>query len=304
MSDKNTKFFDSGIPLSLTKEMKTSLNPNIEFLKIINLIKNKHLKIERDDLSKIKSSFANELISIKNSARIINIKIKKNFFLINSIIKNQEDEIQLLHQEKKILNHNKIQSNIIYSQKILIDNFKQSIEELKFNLYQLEKKLKESVNSNKNFETNNNKLNNNISLLITANEKLKDTIKKFDSQQTETSLSLVDKNELLSKIKFYQEENIRLSSELNSTQERYEAIKNNFDEVELEKNNIYKQIKELNNSLIKTNVIGTPFLKDIFEEGSINSKVLNEISNTNFQEENKTKEKNKNLEDKIFDIFE
>jgi hypothetical protein len=304
MSDKNTKFFDSGIPLSLTKEMKTSLNPNIEFLKIINLIKNKHLKIERDDLSKIKSSFANELISIKNSARIINIKIKKNFFLINSIIKNQEDEIQLLHQEKKILNHNKIQSNIIYSQKILIDNFKQSIEELKFNLYQLEKKLKESVNSNKNFETNNNKLNNNISLLITANEKLKDTIKKFDSQQTETSLSLVDKNELLSKIKFYQEENIRLSSELNSTQERYEAIKNNFDEVELEKNNIYKQIKELNNSLIKTNVIGTPFLKDIFEEGSINSKVLNEISNNNFQEENKTKEKNKNLEDKIFDIFE
>ena len=304
MSDKNTKFFDSGIPISLTKEMKTSLNPNIEFLKIINLIKNKHLKIERDDLSKIKSSFANELISIKNSARIINIKIKKNFFLINSIIKNQEDEIQLLHQEKKILNHNKIQSNIIYSQKILIDNFKQSIEELKFNLYQLEKKLKESVNSNKNFETNNNKLNNNISLLITANEKLKDTIKKFDSQQTETSLSLVDKNELLSKIKFYQEENIRLSSELNSTQERYEAIKNNFDEVELEKNNIYKQIKELNNSLIKTNVIGTPFLKDIFEEGSINSKVLNEISNNNFQEENKTKEKNKNLEDKIFDIFE
>ena len=123
--------------------MKTSLNPNIEFLKIINLIKNKHLKIERDDLSKIKSSFANELISIKNNKRIINIKIKKNFFLINSIIKNQEDEIQLLHQEKKILNHNKIQSNIIYSQKILIDNFKQSIEELKFNLYQLEKKLKE-----------------------------------------------------------------------------------------------------------------------------------------------------------------
>ena len=55
----------------------------------------------------------------------------------------------------------------------------------------------------------------------------------------------MDKNELLSKIKFYQEENIRLSSELNSTQERYEAIKNNFDEVELEKNNIYKQIKDI-----------------------------------------------------------
>ena len=75
-------------------------------------------------------------------------------------------------------------------------------------------------------------------------------------------------------------------------------------EVELEKNNIYKQIKELNNSLIKTNVIGTPFVKDIVKEDSINSKVLNEISNTNFYEENKAKEKIKNLEDKISDIFE
>ena len=304
MSDKDINLFGKNIPLILTEEADPSLILNNELLKIIHLIKNKPLKIKRDDLFKKKSSPVNELISIKNNTRLINTQIKEKKILINGIIDNHENEIKLLHNEKKLLNHNKIQSNIIYNQKILIDNYKQNTETLKFNLNQLDKKLTESINSNKNFETNNNELKNNLSQLITTNEKLKDSIKKFNSQQAETSLSSENKNELLTKIKFYQEENIRLSSELNSTQDNYKTIKNNFEEVELEKNNIYKQIKELNNSLIKTNVIGTPFVKDIVKEDSINSKVLNEISNTNFHEENKAKEKIKNLEDKISDIFE
>ena len=304
MSDKDKIFFDRNIPLTLTKEVDPSLILNNELLKIIHLIKNKPLKIKRDDLFKKKSSSVNELISIKNNARLINTQIKEKKFLINGIIENHENEIKLLHNEKKLLNRNKIQSNIIYNQKILIDSYKQKTETLKSNIDQLDKKLTVSINSNKNFETNNNELKNNLSQLITTNEKLKDSIKKFNSQQAETSLSSGNKNELLTKIKFYQEENIRLSSELNSTQDNYKTIKNNFEEVELEKNNIYKQIKELNNSLIKTNVIGTPFVKDIVKEDSINSKVLNEISNTNFHEENKAKEKIKNLEDKISDIFE
>ena len=59
----------------------------------------------------------------------------------------------------------------------------------------------------------------------------------------------------------------------------------------------------INNSLIKNNVVGTPFVKEIIEEDSINSKVLNDISNKNLDEENeKSNEKNK-LDDNINDIF-
>jgi hypothetical protein len=105
------------------------------------------------------------------------------------------------------------------------------------------------------------------------------------------------------KIKFYQEENIRLSSQLNTIQNKYKTIRSNFAEVELEKNNIYKQIKELNNSLIKNNILGTPFIKDTIEENSINSKVLNDISSINIQEDEKVLEHKTELDDDVNDIF-
>ena len=82
---------------------------------------------------------------------------------------------------------------------------------------------------------------------------------------------------MTSKINFYQEENIRLSSEIIIIQKDYESIQNNFIQVENEKNNIYKQIKELNNSLIKNNIGGAPFLKEKIKEVSINTKVLNDM---------------------------
>ena len=62
-------------------------------------------------------------------------------------------------------------------------------------------------------------------------------------------------------------------------------------------------IIKLKNSLIKTNIIGTPFVKEILEEDSINSKVLNDISNNNSQDKKEDDEKI-NLDKDIKDIFE
>ena len=108
---------------------------------------------------------------------------------------------------------------------------------------------------------------------------------------------------MTNKINFYQEENIRLSSKIIIIQKDYKSIKNNFTEVVNEKNNIYKQIKELNNSLIKNNIVGTPFLKEKIKEVSINSKVLNDISNKNLVDEKKRIEIDKDLNEQINDIF-
>ena len=104
------------------------------------------------------------------------------------------------------------------------------------------------------------------------------------------------------KIKFYQEDNIRLSSQVNDFQKKYETIKNNFNEVEKEKNVIFKKIKELNNSLLKNNIIGTPFLERKIEEDTINSKVLNDISENNLND-NKNLDKGINLDVTVSDIF-
>ena len=71
----------------------------------------------------------------------------------------------------------------------------------------------------------------------------------------------------------------------------------------IKKNDIFKKIKELNNSLIKNNIIGTPFVKETVAEDSINSKILNDITDTNLKKEKEKTEQNNDLDDQISNIF-
>ena len=66
---------------------------------------------------------------------------------------------------------------------------------------------------------------------------------------------------------------------------------------------IFKKIQNLNNSITNTNVIGTPYLKEHFQENSINSKVLNDITNKNLKDEKIKPKENKDLDDQINNIF-
>ena len=305
MDGKNKNLNDFNIPLILTEEINKQSNINIEILKIKDLIKLKYLNnIKHFPLNN--NIYSNQdFDSIKNAAKKIEYDIREKKTSINESIKIQEIELKKLYNEKELLNQNKIQSDIINNQQKLIDNYKKNNIELKLNLNVEKKTLEKEVLTNKTFLINNGELKTTINRYIVHNKKLQDNINLLKKDYLETSFSKSQINEMLVKIKFYQEENIRLSSELNFTKDKYETIKNNFNKVELEKNNIFKQIKELNNSLIKTNVIGTPFVKDLLEEDSINSNVLNEISNTNLEDKNKKKEKIKNFDDKkISDIFE
>ena len=86
-------------------------------------------------------------------------------------------------------------------------------------------------------------------------------------------------------------------------QKKYELIKNNFEAMEKEKNNIFNQIQELNNSLVKNNVVGTPYLKETIANDSINSKVLNDITDTNLKDEKKEAKINNDLDEEINNIF-
>ncbi|MBD1157468.1 hypothetical protein IDH10_04845, partial [Pelagibacterales bacterium SAG-MED20] len=70
-------------------------------------------------------------------------------------------------------------------------------------------------------------------------------------------------DEQTEKVKFYQEENIRLSSELLSAQKKNETIKDNLNSIETEKEKISNKIKELNKSIdVKTNIIPSTFVKE------------------------------------------
>ena len=274
-----------------------------EILKINDLIKTKYFLVKKEE-NQINNKVVKNFIDIKRSAlNQLNNNIKQQTLQIKNSIESQKSELNKLFDEEILFDQNKIQLDIINNQKKLIDDYKQNNNQLKLNLTNLEKKLDETVSSNKKLLINNNELKNTISRYIVHNKNLQNNINQLKKDFNEISLDTSKKDEMISQIKFYQEENVRLSSEIINIQKNYEVIKDNFTGVENEKNNIFKKIKELNNSLIKNNIVGTPFLKEKIKEVSINSKVLNDISNKNLVDEKKRIEIDKDLNEQINDIF-
>jgi hypothetical protein len=90
------------------------------------------------------------------------------------------------------------------------------------------------------------------------------------------------------KIKFYQNENIRLSSELLSSQKLTNIANENLSNIENKNNKIFNQIKDLQNYNEDNNIISAKFKK----------------SKQNFIDEDGEKNKNINLDVLVSDIFE
>ena len=197
--------------------------------------------------------------------------IDKNFLDIKNTTLELENSIK--EQELKLtstINNDEDKLKDLSDKKILFDKNKIQVDILKNQQFLIDE-----------YKRNINRLN----------------LELTETQKTNQELSISN-----DKIKFYQDDNIRLSSQVNDFQKKYETIKNNFNEVEKEKNVIFNKIKELNNSLLKNNIIGTPFLEKKIEEDTINSKVLNDISENNLND-NKNSDKDINLDVTVNDIF-
>jgi len=297
ISDLNSKLI-----LNDTSDQSSKTKLNNEILKINNLIKIKYFLIKKNE-NRINNKIEKNFINIKKSALQLNNNIKEKTFQITNSIENQKNQIQKLYKEEILFDQNKIQLDIINNQQELIDDYKQNNNQLKLYLDNLEKKIEQTLKSNRKFLINNNELKNTINRFIVHNKILQNNIQQLKKDSAESSLATLKLNEMIIQIKFYQEENIRLSNEIVNIKNNYETIKSNFNEVEIEKNNIYKKIKELNNSLIKNNIIGTPFVQETIVEDSINSKILNNISDTNLKKEKVKSEKVNDLDDQINNIF-
>jgi hypothetical protein len=96
---------------------------------------------------------------------------------------------------------------------------------------------------------------------------------------------ILDTNE---KIKYYQNENIRLSSELLSSQKLTNLANENLSNIEYKNNKIFNQIKDLQNHTAENNIISNKFQK--------NKKY--------FINEDEPIDRNTNLDILISDIFE
>ena len=271
-----------------------------EILKINQLIKEKYSQKKKDNED---NQVTKKFIGIKKSANQLNESIKQETQQIKNSIQKQETELKKLQNDEIIFNQNILQVNIIDNQKKLIKEYSENNEDLKLNLINLEKKLLEKDRS---FKINNHELKATLSRYISKYKKIEKELNLFkgnEKDSNELSLAKSKLEEMNSKIKFYQDENTRLSSEIFKIKKNYETIKINLTGVENQKNDIFKKIKELNSSLSKNNIVGTPFINEPIEEDSINSEILNDIIDTNLDEEKKNNNQKNDLDEVIGNIF-
>ena len=264
-------------PLLLVNEISKNASPKANMSFINNLNKN-NININE----KIKNEIINELYNFFKK------KIRKNTLKIifdqQIEIKKFQKKIEYLNESKKILENNNhdLQSNLnqIIEDKKILEN----------NNHDLQSNLNQIIEDKKVLENNNYDLQSSLDKIIEEKEML---IEKNTRAQEELSLEksnlLNNSNnekltELNNKLKFYQDENLRLSRDLSNSQETHHIIKKQLNDFEKQKNQISNQIQELNNSVSKSNLITPTFINELAPEASQDLKNLNNQDMTNLNE--------------------
>ena len=264
-------------PLLLVNEISKNASPKANMSFINNLNKN-NININE----KIKNEIINELYNFFKK------KIRKNTLKIifdqQIEIKKFQKKIEYLNESKKILENNNhdLQSNLnkIIEDKKILEN----------NNHDLQSNLNQIIEDKKVLENNNHDLQSSLDKIIEEKEML---IEKNTRAQEELSLEksnlLNNSNnekltELNNKLKFYQDENLRLSRDLSNSQETHHIIKKQLNDFEKQKNQISNQIQELNNSVSKSNLITPTFVNELPPEASQDLKNLNNQDMTNLNE--------------------
>jgi len=166
------------------------------------------------------------------------------------------------------LNNNKMIKKILSSSiaviKRTILNFWNSLKiitekinliKLKFD--QLEEKIEhqqltinESLNANKEIKQD-------LNLLHQSIKKLTDKI-QIDSELPKISNQKIENTEN-QKVKFYQEENLRIGGELLETKKKFDMVKNEIEKYEQQRSNLIAKINSVNEALENTNVVTNIF---------------------------------------------
>ena len=249
-----------------------------------------------------KNNYSSPLLLVNEISK--NASPKANMSFINNLNKNNininekiKNEIinELYNFFKKKIRKNTLK--IIFDQQIKIKKFQKKIEYLneskkilENNNHDLQSNLNQIIEDKKVLENNNHDLQSSLDKIIEEKEML---IEKNTRAQEELSLEksnlLNNSNnekltELNNKLKFYQDENLRLSRDLSNSQETHHIIKKQLNDFEKQKNQISNQIQELNNSVSKSNLITPTFINELPPEASQDLKNLNNQDMTNLNE--------------------
>jgi len=164
-----------------------------------------------------------------------NLKIKHNFLTIIKMIKNSITKIL-----EKIF-----QSNQTFSNSKLLE--KRLDEQQKF----IELSVKE-----------NRELKNDISKINSALNKILENPNNILENSNKNSENKISENlghNSIARVDFYQEENVRLGSELLDTKKKFEILKSEIEKYEDQRSNLISKINSVNDAINDTNILTNVF---------------------------------------------
>ena len=205
----------------------------------------------------LKSKVTNEILETQNDP-----KTESQITKLDNELSSSKKHITLLKNELKM------QSRLVHTQQNKIREYQESILNLK------ERISKREDQENKLYE---------------ENAQLKENLKRV-SKEIKPQNNVNDKIlEAEKRIKYYQEDNLRLSSELVTLSKRLDNTKHQLVSYESNKQQIMSEIKNLNNVISQSNIIDNKFGTTILEsdkiiinnDGKITKKVDQKVKTTN-----------------------
>ena len=294
------------------KIKKNTLQLILELKKNINfLTKNiSDLKQDKKEIEKNNINLNNNILELKSNEKNLESNLKQSIGGFNSLYDKHKSlklnfnvlEEDQLYKQKKINETNEL------SQKLenKIKNLDEQLIEYKDNESILVSKVKKLenyilINDNSNEElTNKNdilkKKNQELKVKLDAvghidvyleeitqlklkNKDLENTIEKLKSYEDNNDQNLNIISELENKIKYYQEENIRISNQLYEANKRFDIIKSEIEVLQDQRSSLIAKINSVNdvisNSKIVTNVFqnSQPKNTQIIVDDPINKKI-------------------------------
>ena len=268
----------------LNRPQKNSqINENYQNNKSAEL--NKPLVLTKEHIPEKEETLNNEEVKkeiLEEIYNFFNKKIKKNTL---KLIFDQQQEIKKFQKKINFLNEN--EKILETSNRNLLFNLLK-INENKKILTEKNKKIQKEYNEKIiSFEKENSNLKNQDNEIKELKNLNHEYNKKIISRE-EAYGDLKNKNEKLTesnnRLKFYQNENLRLASELFASHKRYDVIKKQLYDLGLQKDQISDQIQELNNLVSKSNLVVPSFSNELPLEPKEDVKTKEDIKKINNQD--------------------
>ena len=277
------------IYLTFSKKIKKNtikliidLKEDIVFLtKNISLLK-ENKKIQNDN----KKLLTKDIVNLKNTVNELNTNLSQ-VQMSSNILKEKNKN---LNNDFNLLKDNYIKKHealiLLENQNnILVNEYKNKELESKSKIEKLEKEI--STNNNNDLIKSQISEINDYKQLNEKNKNLEKTIE--DLRLSMSNNNGVNISDLENKIKHYQDENIRISSELVESDKRFAVTRDSLSALQDQRSDLIEKLNSINNVIKGENIIS-----NVFDES------------TNKTNTNQTPKKNKstgNLDKQIQDIF-